>query len=399
MQFSYKAKNKDGQIIKGIFEASDVMNAKSTLREKELYLVDLKEAKGKTNKEKIFEKKVAIKDKIIFTQQLGIMIKSGISIVEGLEALQEETQNHHFTDQIRQIIADIKGGSPLSKALEKHPDTFSEIYINMVKSGEQSGKIDIVLLRLATQLEKEYELNRKIKGALAYPAFVLVALLAVLILVITFVIPQLKLVFDDAGVSLPLLTKILIGLSLFIKSFGLYIAILFIFGVVFSLQYKKTAGGRKFFDTIVLKIPVFGLLLKKTYMARFTRTFASLVASGLPLMDVFKVAGNITGNVLYQNEIAKMALAVKAGQPISQTLKKSELMPKMIGQLASVGEKSGNIDEVFDTLADFFERDVDNITANLSTLLEPILMVVMGVGIGLVIVAVLQPIYGLVNAI
>jgi len=398
MQFTYKAKNKQGEITKGIINAENPEAAQAVLREKDLFVVEIKGVKKKFS-DKYFKKGIPIKDKIIFTEQLGIMIKSGISIIDGLRALKEETDNKGFSLIIQEIISDIEGGTPFSQALDKYPQAFSEIYVNMIKSGEQSGKIDLVLLRLASQLDKEYELKRKIKGALAYPLFVMIALVAVLVLIITFVIPQLKLVFDDAGVSLPLLTRILISLSAFLKKDGLLVLGGLILLVIVGVRFHKTESGRKYFDTLILKIPVFGLLLKKSYMAQFTRTFASLVASGLPLMDVFRVAGKTTGNILYEKEIALMATEIKAGQPISDTLKKSKLMPKMVGQLASVGEKSGNIDEVFDTLADFFDRDVDNITSNLSTLLEPIIMVVMGIGIGLVIVAVFQPIYGLVNAI
>lgn len=398
MQFTYKAKNKQGEVVKGTIDAENQVAAETVLREKNLFVIEIKGTK-KNITEKYLKKNIPIKDKIIFTEQLGVMIKSGISIVEGLRALEEETENKNFALIIKKIVSDIEGGTPFSAALGKHPAAFSEIYINMVRSGEQSGKIDIVLLRLASQIEKEYELKRKIKGALAYPIFVMIALVAVLVLIITFVIPQLKIVFDDAGVTLPLLTRILIGLSLFFKEDGLFILIALIVVVIAGIQFRKTKSGKRIFDTLILKIPVFGLLLKKSYMAQFTRTFASLVSSGLPLMDVFRVAGKTTGNILYETEIAEMATEIKAGQPISTTLKKSKLMPKMVGQLASVGERSGNIDEVFDTLADFFDRDVDNITSNLSTLLEPIIMVVMGIGIGLVIVAVFQPIYGLVNAI
>lgn len=398
MQFTYKAKNKLGEVTKGVINAENPEAAQTVLREKDLFVVEIKGVKKKFS-DKYFKKGIPIKDKIIFTEQLGIMIKSGISIIDGLRALEEETDNNGFSLIIQEIISDIEGGTPFSQALDKYPQAFSEIYVNMIKSGEQSGKIDVVLLRLASQLDKEYELKRKIKGALAYPIFVMIALVAVLVLIITFVIPQLKLVFDDAGVSLPLLTRMLISLSAFLQKDGLLVLAVLILLVIAGVRFRKTESGRKLFDTLILKIPVFGLLLKKSYMAQFTRTFASLVASGLPLMDVFRVAGKTTGNILYEKEIALMAIEIKAGQSISETLKKSELMPKMVGQLASVGEKSGNIDEVFDTLADFFDRDVDNITSNLSTLLEPIIMVVMGVGIGLVIVAVFQPIYGLVNAI
>ena len=399
MKFKYKAKNNEGETIKGVLESNSHDEAASLLKEKRLYVVDLKEEGTKSQFEKIFQKKVTVKDKIVFTEQLGIMIKSGLSIIEALEALQEETVNKYFGSQIAEVIVDVQGGTPLSKALEKHQDSFSEIYISMIKSGEESGKLDVVFQRLSVQLGKEYDLTRKIRGALAYPVFVLVALVIVMIIILTFVIPQLKLIFDDAGVPLPLLTRAVMGLSMIIKNYGIYIFAFLAIIVVLLIRFKKTEKGKHIYDSLIIKLPVFGTLLKKTYMARFTRSFAALISAGLPLLDVLRVTGNTIGNVLYKKEIENMTVSIKSGQPISQTLKKSPLFPKMIGQLAIVGEKSGSLDEVFDTLANFFERDVDNITSNLSALLEPILMVVLAVGIGLVIVSVLQPIYGLVNAI
>lgn len=398
MQFTYKAKNSEGKIVSGKIDAENSGAASTQLHEQKLYVFEIK-TNEKDIKEKLFKKKISVKDKIIFTQQLGVMIAAGISIIDALEALKEETENQTFSDQIKKIITDLKGGTPLSKALSAYPETFTEIYVNMVKSGEESGKIDVVLKRLSVQLEKEYEINRKIKSALLYPIIVCIALIVVLTLVIVVIIPQLKTIFDDAGVSLPASTKFLIFLSNALTHYGLYILAIGVVLFLFAKRFKKTPKGKRYFDKLALKIPVFGDLLKKSYMARFTRTFASLVASGLPLLDVFRVSRNIVGNVLYEDEINEMIVEVKAGKTVSAALRGSPLFPKMISQLAAVGEKSGSTDQVFDTLADFFDRDVDTMTTNLSTLLEPIIMLVMGAGIGFVIISVLQPIYGLVNAV
>lgn len=374
-------------------------SATLSLREQGFYIIEIKPIGQGFALSNFFKKKVSIKEKIVFTKQLGVMTKSGLSIIEALEALQDESQNKHFSEQIRKIISDIKGGKPLSRALEDHKDTFSEIYINMIKSGEKSGKVEAVLERLSTQLEKDYDLNRKIKGALTYPIFVLVALLVVAILVLTFIIPQLTLIFEDAGVELPLITRFIIALSSSFQKFGLYYLAGIVIFVVLVMRYKKTESGIRFFDKYTTKIPVFGNLLKKTYMARFTRNFAALSSSGLPLIDVFKVSANTIGNIHYKEAIDKMAMDVKSGKTISASIKESALFPKMVGQLSSVGEKSGNVDQVFDVLADFFDKDIENITSNLSTLLEPMIMVVLGAGVGFLIIAVLQPMYGLVNAV
>lgn len=398
MEFKYLAKDKNGRLEKGVFEAKDTEEAALLLHQKGLFAVDIRAASKNKFGGGMFEK-VTNSDKIVFTEQISVMIGAGISIIDCLDALKEESSNKKFQSEIQKIIIDIKGGSTLSNALKKFPKTFSPIYVNMVASGEQSGKLEVVFKRLAIQLQKEYELNRKIRGALTYPIFVLFTLIIVMVLILTFVIPQLKVIFDDAGVKLPVLTRSIIGLSEILKKFGLYILIVLAVGGFFLAKYRKTPNGKKVFDRLMLKIPVFGLLLKKSYMARFTRTFASLISSGLPLVDALETAGQTIGNSLYEAEIDKIASDVKSGLTLSDTFKKSSLIPKMVGQLASVGEKSGNIDQVFNTLADFFDRDVESITANLSVMLEPILMVFMGTAIGIVIIAILQPIYGLVNAI
>lgn len=399
MQFQYTVKDKNGKSIKGKTEARDITQANQSLRDQDLYVIAIKPINTKSDLSRFFKKKVSIKDKIVFTKQLGVMTKSGLSLIEALEALQEESENKHFSEQIRKIISDIKGGVPMSEAMAEHKDTFSDIYINMIKSGEKSGKVEMVLDRLAAQLEKDYDLNRKIKGALTYPIFVLLALVTVAVLVLTMIIPQLTVIFEDAGVELPAITKFVIALSASLRHNGSYYLIVIAAIVIGISRYKKTAGGKQFFDKFITKIPVFGTLLKKTYMARFTRNFAALSASGLPLMEVFKVTADTIGNSIYKNEIDQMAIKVKSGKTISSAIKESDLFPKMVGQLSSVGEKSGSVDQVFDVLADFYDKDIDNMTSNFSALLEPMIMLVLGVGVGFLIVAVLQPMYGLVNAV
>lgn len=399
MKYTYKAKDKGGKLARGTIEAADEKTAIQSLKDTGLFVIDLKASKKSVFGGALFQKRVSLKDKIIFTQQLAMMIRSGLSITEALEALKQEAQNQYFAGQIMEITATVKGGTPLSDAFGKFPDTFNDIYINMTRSGESSGKIDAVLDRLANQLEKDYELTRKIRGALAYPLFVVFVLIIVMILVITIIIPQLKIVFDDAGVELPLLTRIVIAISNGIRQYWpIILGILIVIGggIFWQLKTKK---GRNIYDKTIVKVPVFGDLLKKTYVSRFARTFSSLVSSGLPIIDSINVSSRVIGNSVYESELAKISDEVRNGKQISDSLRSSHVFPLMLGQLASVGEKSGNLDEVFAKIADFFDRDIENITANLSQLLEPVLMVFMGIGIGLVIVSILQPIYGLVNAI
>ena len=318
MRFFYKARNNEGDLAKGEIEAGDEAGAISSLRQNDLFVISINVKTENKLSGLIFWNKTPLKDKIIFTQQLGIMIKSGLSVVEALKALAGETSNKKFATEINDVISDVKGGTPLSEAMAKHPTTFSIVYINTIRSGEQSGKLEEVLGRLATQLEKDYELTSKIRGALIYPAFILVALVAVAILVLIGVIPQLKIIFDEMDVPLPLTTRVIISLAMFLKSYIIYIIIGVIILVVAVQFWAKTHSGRYIIDTIKLKIPVLGNLTKKSYMAKFSRTFAGLSASGLPLLDIFRTSKDVINNVIYQDAIEEMTKKVEVGEPVSK---------------------------------------------------------------------------------
>lgn len=399
MRFKYHARSTDGEKVKGEIESADEAGAISALRENKLFVSQISSENQKSSIFNFFTGKTSLKDRIILTQQLAVMIKSGISVIDAMDALKNEISNKKFAREIGEIINDVKGGTQLSDAMAKFPDSFSEVYVNTVKSGEKSGKLDSVLDGLTIQLEKDYEISSKLRGAMTYPIFVLVTLVVVMAVVLIVIIPQLKSIFDEVDAPLPALTRGVIALSEFLKNNIIWIVVgIFLIGI--ALRYfAKTQEGRRVFDYIKIRIPVIGTLLKKTYMAKFTRTFAGLTAAGLPLLDIFDTTKKVVGNVYYEDEIEKMARKVEVGQSVSRVLKESEIFPKMIGHLAAVGEKSGSMDKVFESLANFFDKEVENITNNLSTMLEPVLMVVMGIGIGLVIMSVLQPIYGLVNVL
>ena len=400
MKYNYRARNNQtGKIERGKVESNNKANAFALLQKNDLTVISIDEEIGLSIFAKSFFNTISPKDKAVFTRELAIMIRSGLSIVEALKALEDEAENKYFAGIIADLVVSVQGGKSFSSSLEKHSKVFGEIYSSTIQSGEISGKVDVVLERLATQIEKDFDLNRKVKGAMTYPIFVLVTLVAVMILIMVTIIPQLKNIFDDAGVALPALTRGMIAASLFLKNYGLYVLAAIIGVVLACIQWNRTKDGRHFFDSLKIKIPVLGLLLKKSYIANFCRTFASLAASGLPLLDVFHSAGKVMGNIIYEDEVNRLAEKVKNGISISKAFSDSKLFPRMIAQMSMVGERSGNIDEVFDNMADFYERDVEAITSNISSLLEPMLMVVMGIGIGLIIISVLQPIYGLVNAI
>lgn len=398
MHFTYKARDKQGHQVNGDIEASDEAGAVASLREKDLYVSTITASNSKSLVPNVFNR-VSVKDKILFSQQLGVMIKSGLSVVEALEALKGEQNNKKFAKVINDVISDVKGGTPLSASFEKHPEIFDPVYTNTIASGEKSGKLDDVLESLTLQLEKDYALTSKLKGAMIYPIVVVFIMIVVVVVILVYIIPQLKIIFEDSGAPLPVITRAVIALSDFVRKDIIFI-ILGIIAIAFGVRFaSKTDKGRHIMDRIKIKLPVFGNLNVKTYMARFARTFSGLNKSGLPLLEIFRTSKLVINNVIYQDEIDKMMKKVEVGEPVSKVIKDCKYFPSMVGNLVSVGEKSGSLDVVFDTIANFFDKEVDGITNNLSTLLEPVLMVFMAVGVVFIILSVLQPIYGLMNVI
>lgn len=398
--FKYRAIDLAGHEEKGQVEASTLEVATNILVKKKLFVAEIKSASEDINfKVPFLQPKVSLKDKIIFTEQLSVMIKSGLGLVSALKSLRSETNSRELGRVLDQVVVDVEGGQKFSSSLAKFPHVFDQIYVSIVESGEQSGKLENSLKRLAKQLDKSYDLVAKVRGALIYPAIVLIALVGVSVFVLVFILPKLKDIFIDSGVQMPMITQIIMGLGDSLTKSWYYYVVAIVVLVIGLIILGRTKSGRRIGDLLKLKIPVFGSLFKKAYMANFTRTFASLAASGLPVMEIFETVKTVIPNSLYRDDIESVAKKVENGIQISKALHESKLFPSMVGQLALVGEKSGRMDEVFDTLADYYEREVENITKNLSSLIEPVMMIFLGAGIGLLIVAVLQPIYGLVGAV
>jgi len=396
MLYKYQAKDKKGSSSAGTIDAQNYDEALSALKGRGLAVVKMA---GNITFNSPFSQHVSVKDKIIFTKQLALMLRSGLSIIDALESIREETSSKYLQSIVADLSQEIQGGKNLSEALKKYANVFGQIYINMVSAGEESGKAEEVLERIAAQLEKDYELNRKIKSALAYPLIVLVVLVVVMIIIVTYIIPGLSKIFEQSNVKLPAVTRAVLAISNAFVHYGLWFLIAFIGLFALGYLWQRSESGKIFFAKCVTKVPVIGDLLKKSYVSRFCRTFAALFSAGLPLLDALKSSGEVMVNLIYVRDSYAVAEKVKSGTSLSLALKNSAVFPKMVGQMATVGEKSGNLDEVFSNLADFYDREIDNTTSNISTLLEPVLIVIMGIGIALVILSVLQPIYGLVDAI
>jgi len=402
MKYVYRAKTQQGQEKNGEVEATDPIAAAEILRKERLFITSL--APNKENKfslgflDKILNR-IKLRDVIIFTQQLAVMLRSGFPLVPALRTLQKQTENKNFAKVIGEVVEDVKGGATLSSSLEKHPDVFPLIYTQIAKSGEQSGKLDKVMERLSSDLTKSYDLNAKIKGALVYPIFILSALVVVVVIIMIFVIPQLKDLFAEVDVTLPLATRVLIGASSFSVHFWWLILIILI-GLLFFYQWvQKIPEVRSVIDSIKLRIPIFGQLQKKSYLARFVRTLSTLTAAGLPVLDTFNTLIDLSDNVHFKQDLKDAIAKIESGVPIGESLEQSKNFPTVICEMISVGEQAGNLDYVLKNMAKFLEKDVAYMSKNLTTLLEPILMVVMGVGVAFVLFSVLGPIYNLVQVI
>ena len=400
--YSYQAKKLgETKVTKGELHAEDFSQANKTLRSQGYIVLRLSEDEERTQtplKFSLKRNKVALKEKIIFSRQLAVMTKAGLSIIKALESLGRQTDNKYFKEVVRDLIEQVKGGTVLSKAMTRHPKVFADIYTAVVRAGEQTGQLSEVLLNLADQQEKEADLISKVKGAMIYPAVIFCLLIAVLILIVVFVIPSLQSIFTESGATLPILTRLLLGLSKAIRGYY-WIIIPALVGVYFLLKlWVATKAGGEIYDKLKFSLPIFGGLTKKVYMARFARTMAMLIKASLPILESLEIIRKTISNVHYNRAFERIQREVESGKTMSVSVSREPLFPPMVAQLISLGEESGSMESVLLDVANFYDKEVDVMSKNLTTLLEPIMLIVMGVGIGFVVASVLGPIYSLVNA-
>jgi type IV pilus assembly protein PilC len=397
MKYLYTAKTKEGNLQKGTIEADDLNQVSKLLREKNLLILDVKkESESLWN---FMSKKVSAKDKIIFTKEIAVMIKAGLALFDSLQCIQQQATSKLLARTVGQIIADLKGGLSFHQALAKHPKIFSRYYCSIVASGEKSGKLDDVLTKMSLQMENDADLYSRIRGAMIYPILISFALVGVIVLILIYVIPQLQSIFSELGANLPVATKILIWLSVVFRKYS-YLVVIFCALLYIGIRWLvKTPKGLLFWDLFKLKMPIFGPLLRKIYLARFTRTMAMLILAGLPMLEIFKTLTEVVTNESYRQSLDHIGQEVGNGAALALAVKDDPNFPPMVTNLISVGEKTGNLEFVLNTLADFYEKEVSYATANLSSMIEPILIMVMGVGVAFVVISVIVPIYGLANII
>ena len=396
--FRYTAENLNGRTKKGSIVAISESDAFSRLRKKELNpksIIDV--TNSIESKIERLITPIKTKDLVVFTRQLSVMISSNVPVVESLLVLVEQTENISLKSMVADIAFEVDSGAFLSDAFSRRPKIFSEFFINIIRSGETSGKLDEVLDYLAEEMEKSYDMSSKIKGAMIYPVFVLIGLFAVGIILMIYIIPNLTAILTETGTELPLSTRIVIGTSNFLQKY--IILVLAIFVAIFaSIRfYGRTYEGGRIIDIIKLKMPVFGRLFKYIYLMRFARSLSTLVKGGVTITRSLEIVADVVGNKIYRELILGTLESINDGNPFSQVFESSEYVPKMVPQMISVGEKTGKIDIVLDKINSFYSRESSNMLDNLSKLIEPIIMVVMGVGVGIMIAAVLLPMYNLAS--
>lgn len=395
MKFNYQARNKDGQIQTGIVEAVSKKAALNLLQKYGLYITFLEKVAPPfySKKIKIFER-ISRKDIVIFSRELSIMFKSNISLVESLQTLSSQVKNPDFRDKILKISEDVEGGVTFSKSLARYPKLFNPFYVSMIKSGEVAGKLSEVLDYLADHLEREYYLSGRIMGAMIYPSLVLFIVIVVLLAMIFFVIPQFSKILEETGQELPLITKVIIKLSDFIRKWlfvliGIFIAIVFLIR-----KYINSEEGKRNFDKIFLRLPLIGPFLQKVYLSRFAENLSTLISGGLPIAQSLEISGEIIGNTAYKDIIIKARDEVRKGEKISSVLQRyPELFPPLFSQMVLIGEKTGSLDKTLLNVITFYQKEVERTIDNLVSILEPLLIVFLGGIVAVIMVSVLMPLY------
>ncbi|MBI5026489.1 MAG: type II secretion system F family protein [Nitrospirae bacterium] len=347
-----------------------------------------------------FGGKAKDKDIVIFTRQFATMIDAGLPLVQALEILSKQTENKALAKVISEVKGDVESGATYADALKRHPRMFSELYVNMVAAGETGGILDTILNRLASYIEKAMKLKKKVKGAMIYPSVIVAVAIIVIIIIMVAVVPVFAKMFAQLGGILPLPTRIIIGMSKFLGGIGGLIILGAIIAFVIALiQFRRTQQGKKVIDSILMKLPIFGILIKKVAVAKFTRTLGTLISSGVPILDGLEITAKTAGNKVIEGAVLAVRKGVSEGKTLAEPLTAAKVFPPMVTQMIAVGESTGALDNMLSKIADFYDDEVDNAVANLTAMLEPMIMVFLGATIGFIVVAMYLPIFKLITLI
>lgn len=395
--FSYRAKDQSGVIKKGVVEAPTEVAASEILHAHGLTVLELEPEEVAFSLEKLlpFINRVPRKELVLFSRQLATLINAKVPIIQALDILLDQVSSKKLKGIINEMVADIEGGKSLSESMGRFPNIFSSLYMNLIKAGELSGTMDNALLYIADQQERDYELMSKVRGAMTYPIFIISAIFIVGGLMFVFVLPQLIGVLREAGAQLPLSTRVLIFLTDFLQNYWIWLVLVVVGGVVSLRFYLHSSGGRLVWDSLKLRLPIMGHLLKIIYMDRFARNLSTLIAGGIPIVQSLHTVANIVNNQVYQRIILDAATEVESGKSIAAVFEQRREIPKILTQMIRIGEQTGSLDDILGKLANFYDKEVDNMLRTLTTLLEPVIMILLGFAVAVMVAGILLPIYNL----
>lgn len=402
MKFNFQAKNSEGEIREGKIEATNRDEAITVLQDKGLIPLDLKREDESVDILKNFEKlwnNVGQQELAIFYRQLSTLVEAKVSITTALRAIEEQTENKILGSILVEMIGDIEDGMPLSESMIKHKEVFSPLAISMVRAGEISGNLQKSISFIADNTEKAYQLNSKVKSALMYPGFVLSAAVIIGFVVFTVILPKLTKVFSDMNVDIPWYTKLIMDTGDFMQSFWWAIVVIILGGIVGVMYYIKTDSGKDEFDQIKLKLPILKKMFKYVYISRFSENLSVLLNGGIPIVKALMIVGDIVDNSVYKKIILRAAEEVKTGGVMSSVFVRYDEFPPILGKMIKVGEETGKISDVLNNIADFYDQEIERMTKNMTALIEPILIVALGIGVAILVFAILMPIYSLTSSI
>jgi type IV pilus assembly protein PilC len=395
--FNYKAKTQNGDVVEGIIGATSPEVAATTLSDRELIVIDIIEYQEESFLEKIdlWFNKVKTKDLVIFSRQLSVMVSSGLPLVEALKTLIQQVKNPKLNKIVTTLASDVESGTRFSSSLARFPNVFNHFFVSMIKTGETTGKLDQMLLYLADQEEKNYTLRRKIQGMMIYPAFIICALVVVAFVMMTFVLPKLLSIITEADMELPITTRMLVATSNFFVGYWWLMIIVVLGLIVTFIFYRKTPEGKMRIDNLKLRIPIVGDLYQKIYLVRFSQGLSVLLAGGVPLTYALKVVGQIVDNQVYQELINQTRERVESGHSVTELFFDNKLVPQMIPQMMSVGEETGKLGQVLEKASQFYINEVDDAISNIVSLIEPIIIVALGIAVAIMVSSIIMPMYSM----
>lgn len=404
--FVIKAKNPEGKLVEESLDADNERVVRNILRERKLTIIDIQQQVSPGIKTDVFAalrrfRKVNEQALTVFSRQFATMINAGLAMVRCLDILAEQTEDRKLQETLTNVRRDVEGGQALSNSLAKYPDVFTNLYVSMVRAGEMGGVLDEVLERLANFMEKDFNLKKKVKSAMTYPAVILCMAILIVGFLVTYILPTFVTLFEGMNLKLPIATQILIGITKGVKNplyLGTFLAIIVAGGFAAS-QYTRTPTGKRQYDMLKLSMPVFGLLNKKVAISRFCRTLGTLLSSGVPIMQALEIVGRASGNEVVAETVGKVRESIREGESIASPLSDSGMFPPMVTQMVAVGEETGNLDAMLNKISDFYDTEVEYILASLTSMLEPIMILGMGGIVGFIVIAVFLPLYQLIGTL